>query len=364
MCATCLEQHVRMSCDLSDPAAQQRLLTRDGAAIIACPFADVRRQEVVSCEESLRLSQLAVALPAAVLDDVVVPAMKWVATCSGEGAAADKIAKESSAKDMEKQASTYAAQIMLRAALPDAYQCGRCGHGPVLHMACSDLRSHHGERVGGVTRSNACGKCGWFADNISAWPRWDGKLRDENNIGMQVTEMGPGFVLVMSRSLWRNSFKIEALINYGIGACFSLLLSPRVFKSVWWLLTWLWLLLNPILRASWWLAGYIGCWSWWMVASIANFSGCLACRICLSSLWVLAPIGNAMWCCIFWVSSMLARAFVVCSLAVFRALWQSLVHRPISCLMIIALLGASLGVSTRTRKSAKRSKTNRRRKVL
>ena len=67
---------------------------------------------------------------------------------------------------------------MLREALPNARQCGRCAYGPIDHFACADLRTHHDERLaGGAKVSNACPECGWFAPHIDAWPRWDGVTR-------------------------------------------------------------------------------------------------------------------------------------------------------------------------------------------
>merc|ERR1711977_326616 len=100
-----------------------------------------------------------------------MPAMIWVAKSFGEVLAAEKITNQKK-RNIE---STLATQTMLKAALPNAYQCGRCDHGPVLHSNCDDLRSHHLEVLPrGVVRNNACAKCGWFSENIGDWPRWDG----------------------------------------------------------------------------------------------------------------------------------------------------------------------------------------------
>merc|ERR1712196_174299 len=71
----------------------------------------------------------------------------------------------------------------LKRQFPDARQCQKCGHGPILHFACSHLATHHGERNSrGGSINNACVKCGWFSKNISAWPKWDGKLEDNLNV--------------------------------------------------------------------------------------------------------------------------------------------------------------------------------------
>lgn len=65
----------------------------------------------------------------------------------------------------------------LKQQFPGGRMCKVCKHGPVDHMACGNLNSHHGERVGSATISNACMNCGWRAGDISEWPPWDGVLR-------------------------------------------------------------------------------------------------------------------------------------------------------------------------------------------
>jgi len=60
--------------------------------------------------------------------------------------------------------------------MPNARMCARCHYGPVELTAgsCNDLTMHHGEvrAPGRAPVSNACPNCGWFADTITAWPRW------------------------------------------------------------------------------------------------------------------------------------------------------------------------------------------------
>lgn len=60
-----------------------------------------------------------------------------------------------------------------------AYMCGKCSFGPIDHMACMDLKCHHGEKKGGGAGqiNNACPKCKWFAATIDKWPAWDGEFR-------------------------------------------------------------------------------------------------------------------------------------------------------------------------------------------
>eukprot|EP01043_Picozoa_sp_COSAG02_P059361 COSAG02_NODE_7553_length_2963_cov_4.504888_1_plen_654_part_00 len=65
----------------------------------------------------------------------------------------------------------------LKQQFPGGRMCKQCKHGPVDHMACANLNSHHGERVGNATISNACMNCGWRAGDIGEWPAWDGVLR-------------------------------------------------------------------------------------------------------------------------------------------------------------------------------------------
>ena len=68
-------------------------------------------------------------------------------------------------------------KVMLRKLFPNSYMCGKCNFGPVDHTACANLRSHHGAMGRGGSRiSNACPKCGWFSENLSDWPPWDGRV--------------------------------------------------------------------------------------------------------------------------------------------------------------------------------------------
>ena len=60
----------------------------------------------------------------------------------------------------------------LKQSCKGARQCGNCHFGPVMHHKCSDLRSHH-EKDG---YNNRCPHCGWFAEHISDWPPWNGKV--------------------------------------------------------------------------------------------------------------------------------------------------------------------------------------------
>lgn len=60
-----------------------------------------------------------------------------------------------------------------------AFQCAQCSFGPIDHFACGDLEAHHGEDVGGAIINNACPRCSWFSEDLSDWPKWDGKVPQE-----------------------------------------------------------------------------------------------------------------------------------------------------------------------------------------
>jgi len=77
----------------------------------------------------------------------------------------------------------------LKQQFPAGRMCKNCKHGPVDHMACANLNSHHGERVGSGTVNNSCINCGWRAGDISEWPAWDGVLRtgDAQPVASSVT---------------------------------------------------------------------------------------------------------------------------------------------------------------------------------
>lgn len=173
-CVGCLSRHARTCCDLRSQGAQQSLLARRG--VVPCPFADIEGQHAVACSQALRVSTLATALPAEDIDDVIVPAIEWQAEKRGHAAASGWMLQGVSKAKQEHRA----AEEMLCAALPEAYQCGRCGFGPILHRNCDDLHAHHRQRVGNGTRlSNDCPRCGWFARSIKQWPRWNGRLPGE-----------------------------------------------------------------------------------------------------------------------------------------------------------------------------------------
>lgn len=56
-----------------------------------------------------------------------------------------------------------------------AYQCAHCGHGPIVHKDCDDLRAHHGQpSEEGESINNACPRCDNFVKNVNSMQPWDG----------------------------------------------------------------------------------------------------------------------------------------------------------------------------------------------
>ena len=56
-----------------------------------------------------------------------------------------------------------------------AYQCAHCGHGPIVHTDCDDLRAHHGQPLEeGESINNACPRCDNFVKNVNSMQPWDG----------------------------------------------------------------------------------------------------------------------------------------------------------------------------------------------
>jgi hypothetical protein len=94
----------------------------------------------------------------------------------------NQFAEEEEAARARRQAERDRQALVeaLRRDFPNARQCGGCGFGPIDHMACNNLRTHHGEQRGPGRINNACPRCGWFRNSIGEWPRWDGRVHDDN----------------------------------------------------------------------------------------------------------------------------------------------------------------------------------------
>lgn len=61
-----------------------------------------------------------------------------------------------------------------------AYMCGSCHFGPILHLYCTNLATHHNEAHGQARINNACPQCGWFTPDIANRPRWNGEMYQHN----------------------------------------------------------------------------------------------------------------------------------------------------------------------------------------
>lgn len=87
----------------------------------------------------------------------------------------------------------------LRAQFPNAFQCSRCSFGPIDFNGCNDLAAHHEQAMlGGALVRNSCPRCGWFAQSIRDWPRWNGHVPDA---AVQEDCITAGVQLAYSREL-------------------------------------------------------------------------------------------------------------------------------------------------------------------
>jgi len=60
-----------------------------------------------------------------------------------------------------------------------AYACPKCEYGPIEHIHCANLQTHHQENKGGQGHiNNGCPRCGHFVSDISQWKAWDGMIID------------------------------------------------------------------------------------------------------------------------------------------------------------------------------------------
>ena len=98
-----------------------------------------------------------------------------VAMHVSEGAFAQYLSAKTLLPAARKVRDVLQKRAELTSLFPNARQCGRCGHGPVELVGCSDLTTHHGEIRPGSERpvDNSCARCGWFSSDISQWPAWD-----------------------------------------------------------------------------------------------------------------------------------------------------------------------------------------------
>jgi hypothetical protein len=93
--------------------------------------------------------------------------------------------REGVQRKAEKEANRKLREKQLRAAMPNALMCPRCKCGPIEHFACGDLAAHHSQQVaGGCTIDNRCPneKCRFFSAHVIDWSKWDGVLREEDDL--------------------------------------------------------------------------------------------------------------------------------------------------------------------------------------
>jgi len=146
--------------------AQQPLSALGAPSMMTDPSTMARASSFDSRTKTMGVV-LAAMLPAS--------ATKWAAA-RAEANTARRERVKAAAREAAAQAEGIRAQFRLPDGSYAAFQCGRCGFGPVEHTRCGDLQAHHGERRGGGRGhvSNSCPSCGWFSSRISDWPQWDG----------------------------------------------------------------------------------------------------------------------------------------------------------------------------------------------
>lgn len=55
-----------------------------------------------------------------------------------------------------------------------AYQCSKCGYGPLLHEHCDNLETHDGQEVNGVRIKNSCPSCDKLTRDVKKLSEWNG----------------------------------------------------------------------------------------------------------------------------------------------------------------------------------------------
>ena len=120
------------------------------------------------------LQTLAATLPPAAFEKLSA-ASRALANAAAFAAAAERV-RALQARPDEAEAEQLRASFRRKDGTFTAYQCPRCRYGPVAHLACDDLESHHGDAVGTTAVNNRCPGCGWFSAQIADWLPWDGRL--------------------------------------------------------------------------------------------------------------------------------------------------------------------------------------------
>ncbi|CAE7800220.1 unnamed protein product [Symbiodinium sp. CCMP2592] len=168
LCPSCFEKYARAEQDQPETVIRQR------GALLECPC---RAPADACCKGSFSEQTMAKYLPSELFDTHMGLQRQQIR--AEEHAKANQMLNKLAA-EWERQVPGLSQELLanqLKAALPGAHQCGRCGFGPVLHDRCDNLSTHHNESSGRTRISNACPSCGHFSGNISGWPRWDGRVR-------------------------------------------------------------------------------------------------------------------------------------------------------------------------------------------
>jgi len=167
LCSDCFEPYANTQLDQEIMSGHPRSMQP-----IACPY---HPEAAGGCSGTFNNQVIATLLTPATY--VKVEACKRAAIRAEELSKANDSIREM-ASAFEKSMPGVSRDIlanMLREACPGARQCGQCDLGPVMHVACDDLNSHHGRD--GI--NNACRGCGWFSRNVGDWPAWNGEVRQE-----------------------------------------------------------------------------------------------------------------------------------------------------------------------------------------
>ena len=109
------------------------------------------------------------------------------------------------------EATPLAADVA--AATTDSRMCPRCLFGPVDHTGCSALDTHHGERRGRGTISNACPRCHWLARDLREWAHWPENGPDPAAV-VAAQQARWGEAVVISRAVLKAVITVQLLLRF------------------------------------------------------------------------------------------------------------------------------------------------------
>jgi hypothetical protein len=180
VCGECLEQYVRQESAEQDIT---RLSYREGH--ILCPLApkslsDTRNAHHLTCRNSVHYSP--VTLQNLLTQQTYAQYTAALAKVAEQNGYVQSLSTASQQSQDDEHNAMLAEQI--RRLMPDARQCHQCHHGPIDIYACSNLQTHHQQRISSSKSgrhsviNNSCPMCGWFSHTRHDWPKWNGKLVD------------------------------------------------------------------------------------------------------------------------------------------------------------------------------------------